>query len=305
MSKLIPLVPLVLTVGLLLQNTSSDCGAARDHTHNRLQDVEVAVASWEGCVITGSIEGVSTRLFMDVSNCPLRAQVPGRFRIRYDQSCGAVLEITDGPAIPTPMPPSCPSPSPTTAPTPTPTPPLQPSPDGTKATTIVDEQGVVWTLGRELQTLRDNVHVGRGAGVVYKWSGGLVYVMGTDNLTWYRWEASVWVEIGRQEPGGSSTAPTPSPTPAPSPCVFSAPSSVIIPKNGTAMVVVSLTNPPGSSVISAESSSPGQVSVSPASRTVAGGTNVTSSFDLRAKKQGAQITFTSVCGDRVVAVQVR
>lgn len=95
-----------------------DCTTAFNHRHDRLKDAEVVISAWNGCAVTGTIGGVSTPLFMDVAACPLHAKVPGRFRIRYDQSCGAIVEITDGPAITTPMPPACPSPIPTPTPVP-------------------------------------------------------------------------------------------------------------------------------------------------------------------------------------------
>lgn len=96
-------------IAMLLAWFSADCAAATSHQHDRLKDSEVIIFSWDGCAVIGTISGVSTALFMDVTNCPLHAKVPGSFHIRYDQTCGAILEITDGPVITTPMPPTCPA----------------------------------------------------------------------------------------------------------------------------------------------------------------------------------------------------
>lgn len=77
---------------------------------------------------------------------------------------------------------------------------LPPSPDGTKASTIVDSQGATWTLGPERQTLRDGVQVGKGAGTTYKYLTSLVNVLGI-NDRWYKWTGTDWSDIGTQEPG--------------------------------------------------------------------------------------------------------
>lgn len=114
--NLTAIISLILTGAIIV----FDCASAFTHKHDRLKDAEVDISSWNGCSMVGTINGVSTSLFMDVATCPLHAKVPGRFRIRYDQSCGAVLEITDGPIITTPMPPSCPVQTPTPSPSPTP-----------------------------------------------------------------------------------------------------------------------------------------------------------------------------------------
>lgn len=118
--------------------------------------------------------------------------------------------------------------APVVTPTPTPTPTPQPStspgassPDGTKATSIVDASGARWTLGPEKQTLRNGVQVGGGAGVIYKYISAVVYVLGTDNRTWFKWSGSTWVEIGATEPQA-----LPQPTPAPTPTPVSQPSPV-------------------------------------------------------------------------------
>lgn len=194
-----------------------DCAAASTHKHDRLRDAEVSISSWSGCTITGTIDDAPVTLFMDVASCPLHAKVPGKVRVRFDETCGAVLEMTDGPRIETPMPPSCPTPSPT--------PPAQPTPE-----------------------------------------------------------------------------PTPVPTPAR--CTMTAPTLVVIPRNGSGTVSITLTDISGPTQVSAVSSTPGQVSVSPSSQTPTG-TSAIVAFSVRTKKQPAQLTFTSPCGTRVISVTVR
>lgn len=93
-----------------------------------------------------------------------------------------------------------PAPVPAPTPTPTPTPTPVPSPDGTKAVTITDATGGVWTLGPEKQTLRNGIHMASGAGTIYKWLGGVVYVLGT-NLWWYKWNGTSWQSVSTTEPG--------------------------------------------------------------------------------------------------------
>ena len=104
--------------------------------------------------------------------------------------------------------------APTVTPTPS-TPTTAPSVDGTKATKIIDSQNAVWTIGPKLETLRNGVQVGGGAGSIYKYVSQTVYVLGTDSK-WYRWSASSWGQVGA-EPGVVQPSPTPAPTPSPSP----------------------------------------------------------------------------------------
>lgn len=107
-----------------------------------------------------------------------------------------------GATVPTPAPVPAPVPTPIPpTPAPTPTAPKPPSPDGTKAVSIVDSTGSIWTLDAQ-KTLRDGVHVGAGFGSIYKWLGGVVYVLGTNNW-WYKWTGSSWVSVSLQEPGTS------------------------------------------------------------------------------------------------------
>lgn len=95
---------------------------------------------------------------------------------------------------------SAPLPAPQPTPTPVPVPAPSPSPDGTKATSIVDAQGGVWTLGPQKETLRNGTHMASGFGSTYKWLGGVVYVLGT-NAWWYKWSGSTWNSVSQTEPG--------------------------------------------------------------------------------------------------------
>jgi hypothetical protein len=116
-----------------------------------------------------------------------------------------IADPLEGMAQPTP------APSPTPTPTPTPTPAPAPS-----TSTVTDPSGGVWTIGPEFETLRNKIHMGQGRGVRYKLYGNAVYVLTTDNKTWYRWNNG-WVEVGQQEPGGSTPTPVPEPEPIPTP----------------------------------------------------------------------------------------
>jgi hypothetical protein len=79
----------------------------------------------------------------------------------------------------------------------------QASPDGTKSNVIIEDDGTRWTLGAVTnggqQTLRNNAWAGGGGGVIYKRSGGKVYVQNNTGL-WYLWSGT-WGLIGNQEPG--------------------------------------------------------------------------------------------------------
>lgn len=110
---------------------------------------------------------------------------------------------------PAPTPEPTPTPTPVPTPTPTPTPSPVPSPDGTKGATITDAQGNVWTFGVQKQTLRNGVHVGGGFGTIYKWLGGVVYVLGMDSF-WYKWSGTKWSRASKQEPESARVLPWPS-----------------------------------------------------------------------------------------------
>lgn len=109
----------------------------------------------------------------------------------------ALLAAQRGAGTPEPSP--QPTPTPTPTPTPAPAPAPTPSPDGTKGAMITDSTGGVWTFGAQKQTLRNGVHMGSGFGTVYKWAGGVVYVLGMDSF-WYKWTGTKWSRAGKQEP---------------------------------------------------------------------------------------------------------
>lgn len=115
----------------------------------------------------------------------------GKSYSQNDRRAGSALALLKGVQEPEPIP----------EPTP------EPSPDGTKATTITDSTGGVWTLGPAKETLRNNIHMGNGSGTIYKWLGGIVYVLGM-NAFWYSFDPvrNTWNSFGQQEPG--TTLPT-------------------------------------------------------------------------------------------------
>ena len=91
-----------------------------------------------------------------------------------------------------------------------PTPPSGPSADGTllpPATQIVDNQGAVWTLSGTV-ILRNGASAAGGSGSKILWTGGSIYVLGTDS-NWWRWVASSWSYVGRTQPGGVVSPPSP------------------------------------------------------------------------------------------------
>ncbi len=81
-----------------------------------------------------------------------------------------------------------------------------PSPDGTKAISIVDSSGATWSFGPRSQTFRNGLPAGGGQGTVYKYLGGVVWVLGLDTPTpcWYSWVGNAWarkVALPSVEPG--------------------------------------------------------------------------------------------------------
>ena len=80
------------------------------------------------------------------------------------------------------------------------------SPDNTKAETITDSHGAVWTLGPKDDngfgaTLRNGVAM-RGKASGYKYVSSINHALGTDG-DWYAWvdASSRWESIGSKEPG--------------------------------------------------------------------------------------------------------
>ena len=75
------------------------------------------------------------------------------------------------------------------------------SPDGTTvppASYIVDSVGAVWTIANGA-ILRNSVSAGGWSGSKILWSGGIIYVLGTDN-NWWQWTGSGWVNVGPIQP---------------------------------------------------------------------------------------------------------
>lgn len=104
---------------LLIWQTGFTCSTALTHTHDDIREAEIVVTAWVGCTLTGTISDVPVQFWADSSTCSLRDKVPGTFQIRFDATCGQVLELSDGPlspycapGLPTPTPTPTPSPSP-------------------------------------------------------------------------------------------------------------------------------------------------------------------------------------------------
>jgi hypothetical protein len=90
-----------------------------------------------------------------------------------------------------------------------------PSADGTtvpSATQIVDNTGVVWTIGGGGAILRNGIQASGGFGSQILWKSGAIYVFGTDR-NWYQWTGGGWTNLGPTMPGGGSSGSTTSPSP--------------------------------------------------------------------------------------------
>lgn len=123
-----------------------------------------------------------------------------------------------------------PSPLPQPEPLPVPTEPVKtPSPDGTKGTEIIDSQLATWTIGSspDFSVLRDGKIVG-GAGTVYKYLGGVVWILGLDNWWWRRSDTGWWERVSDIEPGVTQPQPVPEPTPTPLPQPVPSPARVLL-----------------------------------------------------------------------------
>lgn len=203
-----------------------DCTTARTHPHNQLRDAEIVISSWSGCTVSGTINGTGVVLFMDVASCPLHAKVPGKLRIRYDQTCGAILEVTDGPVIATPMPTPCASPTPV-PPTPTPEPTPSPGQLLVEGFVKVDEQyfgPAMVTLTSSTQQLLSSLTTDSGGYFNFP-GGGQAGDQLKASAAGYTFTPRT---VSATEPyyiiNGTSGAPTPSPTPVPSPSPTPVPS---------------------------------------------------------------------------------
>ena len=85
------------------------------------------------------------------------------------------------------------------------------SPDGTlvpPAMQIVDAQSAVWTMSGGA-ILRSGVSAAGGSGVSMLWSGGSIYVLGSNGGNWWRWLGTGWTNVGTTQPGGTVTPPPP------------------------------------------------------------------------------------------------
>lgn len=197
-------------------------------------------------------------------------------------------------------------------PTPTQPVPSTPSPDGTKATSIVDKDGGVWTIGPNKETLREGKQQGGGQGTIYKYLDKTVYVLGDiampeSEKNWYKWSGSSWPSVGKTEPGiivqpPPQFPPEPPLPPAPAPCKMTV-SELTLPSWGSGVINVTLENMTGPTEVKAVSSS-GQVSVSPGLKKVSG-TSAVIPFQVSVKKKGGEITFSSNCGSQTVMVNVK
>lgn len=101
--------------------------------------------------------------------------------------------------------------------------------------------------------------------------------------------------------------PTPSPVPTPTPqpvpiCTISGPDSIRVPKNGTGVININVSNVSGPITVT-HTGSDGQVQVTPASKTATVSSNILA-FQVKVKKQGRTITFNSPCGSVQVRVNV-
>ena len=88
----------------------------------------------------------------------------------------------------------------------------------TNATQIVDNAGAVWTIGAGSAILRDGAPT-TGYGTTIAWTGGTIYVFGTD-AKWWRWTGWEWVSTTSPalSESVSSAAVQPAPaTPQPTP----------------------------------------------------------------------------------------
>ena len=124
------LLPFTLVLWLLMPSQTFTCSTAFVHAHDQIREGQIQVTSWSGCELSGILNGAAVRLWADGSSCSLRDKVPGTFQIRWDATCGQVLDLSDGP-----LPPYCP-------PSPTPTPIASPSP--TPSPSAVTKKCKVW-----------------------------------------------------------------------------------------------------------------------------------------------------------------
>ena len=100
----------------------------------------------------------------------------------------------------------------------------------------------------------------------------------------------------------ANTVIIPPEPPQPKPCSITAPASVTIPRNSSGVIAVQLNDLSGPVTVNVVGSD-GQVTVTPLVWNV-GPTSTVKQFQVKVKKQGRTITFTSPCGAAVVKVNV-
>lgn len=333
----------VILLIILIWLSVADCPTALNHRHDRLKDVEVIIAGWNGCTVTGTINGLVVPLYMDVPSCLLHGKVPGKFRARYCQTCGAILEITDGPVISTPMPPACPTPTPSPAPTPTPAPgtitvsgKTFSAVDGTPFpyvfVVLSDANDVEITRMQEQDDASyrfENrppgsyqVHVEQGGYNTSPYkillnnigtsTGGLTilnFTIGPD--AWFPRGPTVCFPVACSSPTPTPTPAPPTPTPTPTPSPSPSPTPVPTPTcTISAPDSIALTRNTAMDITVTTSTSPHTVKVigSDGQVTVSPLFKTGTSpfvFRVSVKRQGRKITFTSPCGQRTVKVEVR
>lgn len=200
----------------------------------------------------------------------------------------------------------------------TPTSPTPTSPAPLPGSTVTDSTGGVWTIGPNKETLRNETHMDGGQGTEYRYVDQIVYVLGDVGQTvrnWYKW-SNGWSSVGTADPAAIVMQPTPIPTPTPTPtptpvpepvptpapCVMTVTAPTLAPWS-SGKLVVNLTGLTSPATIRATAVS-GQVTVSPASKSVTG-TSAIVEFQLQAKKKSGNILVTGPCGSQTIIVNVR
>src|SRR6185295_12411565 len=72
------------------------------------------------------------------------------------------------------------------------------------ATQIVDASGAVWTMSGGA-ILRNGLSAAGGSGVKMLWTGGSIYVLGSNGGNWWKWLGSGWTSVGTTQPGATPT----------------------------------------------------------------------------------------------------
>jgi hypothetical protein len=69
----------------------------------------------------------------------------------------------------------------------------------TNAGQIVDNTGVVWTIGASSAILRNGSGAAAGFGTTIFWQNNTIYVFGTDS-NWWQWSGSGWLRLESPPP---------------------------------------------------------------------------------------------------------